>query len=99
MRYSLAWPSTKIRPITKVIANHRRSLKTSPFSAANTPHWQVKLDDTRKIVNGRGYAGMPGQRYRFTSSPLGSPIGQSPRGTDPIRKHIPNNPAEEMRLL
>ena len=52
MRYSLAWPSTKIRPMKNVRVNQRRSLKTSPFSAANTPIWQVTLDATRMIVNG-----------------------------------------------
>ena len=25
MRYSFAWPSTKVRPMTKVIVNQRRS--------------------------------------------------------------------------
>jgi len=33
--------------------NQRRSLYTSPFSAANTPYWQVTLDAMRMIVNGR----------------------------------------------
>ena len=36
-RYSLAWPSTKIVPITSVMVYQRLSPKTSPRSAANTP--------------------------------------------------------------
>ncbi len=52
MRYSFAWPSTKIRPMKNVSTNQRRSPKTSPFSAANTPSWQVTLEATRMIVNG-----------------------------------------------
>ncbi len=31
----------------------RRSAKTSPFSAANTPNWQVTEDATRMIVKNR----------------------------------------------
>src|SRR5204863_6085410 len=53
--YSLAWPSTKIRPITKVTANHRRSPYTSPRSAANTPNWQVTDDSTRMTVKTSAY--------------------------------------------
>ena len=37
LRYSLAWPSTKIAPITSVIVYQRLSPNTSPRSAANTP--------------------------------------------------------------
>ena len=45
------WPSTKIRPITKVSVNQRRSACTSPCSAANTPSWQVTEESTRITVN------------------------------------------------
>src|SRR3954447_21638867 len=51
LTYSLTWPSTKIRPITKVIVNQRRSANTSPFSAAKTPSWQVTEESTRITVN------------------------------------------------
>ena len=50
VRYSFAWPSTKISPSTKLSRYQRRSEKTSPRSAANTPNWQVNDDATRMIV-------------------------------------------------
>src|SRR2546430_17553528 len=54
-RYSLTWPSRKIRPSTNVQANQRRSANTSPRSAANTPIWQVTEENTRNSVNGSAY--------------------------------------------
>src|SRR5438132_1127072 len=50
VRYSLAWPSTKIRPRMNVKVNQRRSANTSPRSAANTPIWQVTDEETRISV-------------------------------------------------
>jgi hypothetical protein len=46
----LAWPSTKIVPITSVSRYQRRRPKTSPRSAANTPYWQVNDDATSTMV-------------------------------------------------
>src|SRR6476660_5801318 len=55
LRYSFAWPSTKIRPITKVRVNQRRSACTSPRSAAKTPIWHVTEDSTRTMVKVSAY--------------------------------------------
>src|SRR5581483_11851528 len=78
---------TNHRPIRKEITYHRRSLRTSPRSAANTPSWQVTLDSTRTIVlnesNGR----------------LRCVCGHSPPPalvTDLIVKYIANNAAKNM---
>ena len=49
--YSLAWPATNTRPMTSVIVYQKRSPKTSPCSAANTPIWQVNELATRIAVN------------------------------------------------
>ena len=78
----------------KVMTNQRRSLKTSPFSAANTPHWQVKLDATRMIVNGVAYAS-----FGTIFSPSGRVIGQSPGCTARIVKYIANRPAKNISSL
>src|SRR5690242_3051756 len=40
----------KNEPMMNVTTNHRRSLTTSPRSAANTPIWQVTDDSTRTVV-------------------------------------------------
>ena len=42
-------------PIASVTRYQRRSPKTSPRSAANTPNWQVNDDATRMIVTTRAY--------------------------------------------
>ena len=42
-------------PITSVTRYQRRSPKTSPRSAANTPSWQVNDDATRMIVTTSAY--------------------------------------------
>ncbi len=55
LRYSLAWPNTKIRPSSRLTAYHKRNLNTSPRSAANTPNWQVNDDEIRMIVKVSAY--------------------------------------------
>jgi hypothetical protein len=80
--------------MTKVSVNQRRSLNTSPFSAANTPHWQVKLDATRMIVNGVAYA-----RSGTIFSPSGRVIGQLPGCTARAVKYMANSPAKNMSSL
>ena len=55
VRYSLAWPSTKIVPITSVSRYQRRRPNTSPRSAANTPNWQVNDEATSTIVTTSAY--------------------------------------------
>src|SRR3954467_3569622 len=89
LRYSLPWPSTNVRPITKVIVNQRRSANTSPFSAANTPSWQVTEDSTRMIVFGVGGGRVSGSVCLAHSS------GAAAR----IEKYIANNAAKNMSSL
>ena len=45
--YSTTCPETKIAPMMNVMMNQRRSLATSPRSAAKTPIWQVTELSTR----------------------------------------------------
>src|SRR6187431_1699184 len=89
LRYSLACPSTKARPITKVMVNQRRSAKTSPFSAAKTPSWQVTEESTRITVNTVAY-GMLSTSVRSAHN-----WGAAAR----IEKYMANNAAKNMSSL
>ena len=76
----------KNAPITNVIMNHIRSRMTSPFSAANTPIWQVTDDSTRTVV-------LTVENGMFSS--LGS-VAQSSGLTDRIVKYIANSAAKNI---
>ena len=70
--------------------NQRRSPKTSPASALNTPIWQVTDDETRKIVTTSAYG---------TLSSVGLPCGQSPGCAARTVKYIANRPAKNISSL
>src|SRR5690606_15582535 len=54
-KYSETWPNRNTAPMNRVSRYQRRSPKTSPFSAANTPSWQVNDEATRMMVNGSAH--------------------------------------------
>src|SRR6266566_659492 len=89
LRYSFAWPSTKARPSTKESRNHRRSPKTSPRSAANTPNWQVNDEETRISVTTSAYG---------TLSSVGA-IGQSPGCAARTVKYMAKSAAKNISSL
>src|SRR5918992_1266067 len=86
-RYSMACPAMKYAPIRKEITYQKRSLRTSPRSAANTPIWQVTLDRTRTVV------------LNPENNRLNSACGHSPPWafvTERIVKYIANSAAKNM---
>src|SRR5690242_1627142 len=89
IRYSLAWPSRKIRPRMKVNVNQRRSANGSPFSAWNTPIWQVTDENTSTSVNGSAY-----QTLR-----CGVCSVHNPRSAARIEKYIANSAAKNISSL
>ena len=66
--------------------NHIRSRTTSPFSAANTPSWQVTEDSTRTVV-------LSVENGMLSSS--GS-VSQSSGLTERIVKYIANSAAKNI---
>src|SRR3990170_4884828 len=73
-------------PIRNVMTNHIRSRTTSPFSAANTPSWQVTEDSTRTVV-------LIVENGMFSSSGW---VSHSPGLTDRIVKYIANSAAKNI---
>src|SRR6185437_12202277 len=64
------------------------------------PHWQVKLEATRMIVNGSAYPTLSLMSPpELTPPSAGSRIGQSPACTARIVKYMANRPAKNMSSL
>src|SRR5436190_17316553 len=84
--YSYSWPPMKNDPIRNVITIQKRSRTTSPFSAANTPSWQVTEERTRTVV-------LSVENGMFSSS--GS-VFQRPGYVDRVVKYIANSAAKNI---
>ncbi len=76
--------------MTSVSTYQRRSPKTSPRSAANTPNWQVNEDATRMIVTTSAYG-------TFSSVGLRRPV--APVVLGPHREEMANSPAKNISSL
>src|SRR5207302_4723190 len=76
-------------PMKNVTANQNRKPPASPFSAANTPIWQVTLDSTRMTVNGAAV-------FRSRTTPCAGQLGWL---IARVVKYIANSAAKNISSL